>query len=155
MEMLTTGETSQLHLIFLLNDHTYGLPVIAVREIIPMVEITPLPNAPTVITGIINLRGIIVPIIDLRRKLALPERAPDARTCLVVAESLVRPFGFIADRVTDCQDIRVIPQAHSAPPGPESPPAAYDVGHLDGRIVILLDPEKLLSETDLDYLRRM
>ncbi len=138
-----------LYLLFHLDESLYGLPVSGVREILPMVEITPVPNAPPFIRGVVNLRGSIVPIIDLRRQLRLPEREPDARSCLVVGDRPERAYGFIADRVTDCLEIDDISHPEAAvvdlPPERQS---IHGIGQVSGKIVILLDPIALLSPDD-------
>lgn len=144
-----TGARGGLFLVFHLDNRLYGVPVSAVREILPMVEITPLPNAPPFFRGIVNLRGAIVPIIDLRRKLKLPERKPDGRTCLVVCDSPDRPFGFLADRVTDCLEIFEISRPEeSGAVLPAEPRFMDGIGQHDGKIIVLLDLESVISAAD-------
>ncbi len=140
---------SGLFLIFHLNDRLYGMSVNMVREIIPMVEITPVPNAPAAVKGIINLRGVIVPIVDLRRKLKLAERSADEHTCIVVVDAAPRPFGFMADRVTDCLELNDLSPPEEAG-GKASPEQAlvHGVGQHQGRIVILLDLSRMVTVSE-------
>jgi purine-binding chemotaxis protein CheW len=144
---------SNLFLIFHLDDTIYGVPVSGVREIIPMVEITPVPNAPEDLRGVINLRGTIVPIIDLRRKLALAGREPDARTCLVVAECADQPFGFMADRVSDCLEIGDIVHPEAAPSKlPPEQTFVRGIGQHQGNIVVLLELPHFLTAADREII---
>lgn len=139
----------QLHLTFYLDDTLYGVPVSGVREIIPMVEVTPVPDAPATVEGVINLRGHIVPVIQLRRKLKLPEKAPDGRTCIVIAEAGGRPFGFLADRVTDCLEIgEVSPPAEEPAKGAPERRFIAGIGQNEGTIIILLELENLFSSSE-------
>jgi purine-binding chemotaxis protein CheW len=74
------------HLIFKLGDEYYGLPVLQVREIIRLVEITPIPRMPAFIRGVINLRGRIIPVLDLRLRFDLAAAEATQTTCIIVAQ---------------------------------------------------------------------
>lgn len=74
------------YLTFRMGEETYGVEVIKVREIIRMQLITPVPQMPPYIKGVINLRGKIIPILDLRLRFGLPEAAPTEATCIVVVQ---------------------------------------------------------------------
>ncbi len=106
MEKQRTAQPSGVKLlIFSLNGELYGIDILKVREIIAIQEITKIPNAPRYIKGIINLRGQIIPVIDLRLKLGFPEREYDSRTCIVVVEVKIDNeeaiFGLIVDRALE------------------------------------------------------
>lgn len=150
MEMKTGQDcNSSLYLIFHLDEQLYGAPVAGVREIIPMLEITPVPNSPAVIKGVINLRGSIVPIIDMRRKLKLKGRNPDSRSCIVVTDSPDMPFGFIADRVTDCLEISELSSPEEAKTELSTDRKFIQgIGQHDGHIVIILALDTLLSKSE-------
>jgi len=101
--MKTTAQTPASHqtasaaqagkyLTFTLSDESYGIPVLKVREIIRLCPITPVANMPEHIKGVINLRGKVIPLIDLRAKLRLPIAADNDRTCIVVTQ-IVTPAG--------------------------------------------------------------
>jgi purine-binding chemotaxis protein CheW len=141
--------THGLFLVFQLDDRFYGLPVTVIREILPLMEITPVPNAPSFIRGVFNLRGVIVPVVDLRLQLRLPERSADARTCLVVAQGAQRFYGFLADRVSDCLEISDIshPETVATDLALEGK-SIHGIGQHAGQIVILLDPDRMLSPED-------
>ncbi|NCX99090.1 MAG: purine-binding chemotaxis protein CheW [Planctomycetia bacterium] len=80
------------YLTFTLGDESYGIPVLKVREIIRLCPITPVANMPDHIKGVINLRGKVIPLVDLRAKLRLPIAANHDRTCIVVTQ-IVTPAG--------------------------------------------------------------
>ncbi len=98
------------HLTFALGNEGYGIPIHQVKEIIGMMEITSIPKTPPFIKGIINLRGKIVPIIDLRVKFGLPEREYTERTCIIVIEinpaSGKRTIGVVVDTVSEVINIQ-------------------------------------------------
>src|ERR1700753_1163841 len=81
----TRGSAAGKYLTFVLGGNAYGIPILKVREIIRLLEITPIPRMPDYVRGVINLRGKIVPVIDLRMKLGLPNATTTNRTCIIVA----------------------------------------------------------------------
>ncbi|MGD0815349.1 MAG: chemotaxis protein CheW [Verrucomicrobiota bacterium] len=112
--MTTTSETSSSSLLakpgkyltFLLGHESYGLPVLKVREIIRLVEITPVPHMPPYVKGVINLRGKLVPVMDLRIRFDLSAREFTESTCVVVAQVKsdsggIIHMGFIVDGVEE------------------------------------------------------
>jgi purine-binding chemotaxis protein CheW len=74
------------YLSFDLAEEEYGLEILRVREIIGMMDITPVPRTPDFVLGVINLRGKAIPFVDLRLKFSLPYKEPDDRTCVIVVE---------------------------------------------------------------------
>ena len=74
-------------LTFSLDNETYGLEVLKVKEIVGIVDITAVPNAPPYVKGVMNLRGRIIPVVDLRLKFGFPEKEYSGRTCIIVVES--------------------------------------------------------------------
>jgi purine-binding chemotaxis protein CheW len=74
------------YLTFALANEEYGLPVLKVREIIKMMDITEVPQVPAHVKGVVNLRGKVIPVVDLRLTFGLPSREYDERTCIIVAE---------------------------------------------------------------------
>ena len=77
-------ELSNRYLLFRIDEAYYGLSLTSVREIIQVPKITDIPGTPEYVKGIINLRGGVVPVIDVRLKFAMPEREYDSQTCIVV-----------------------------------------------------------------------
>ena len=135
---------------FTLGEEHYGVDILKVQEIRGYDSVTRLPDAPDYIKGVINLRGTIVPVIDLRLKLRLDEARYDAFTVMIVLNVDDRVVGIVVDSVSD-----VIPlNAEQIRPKPEFG-AAVDtrfisgIGTQDERMLILLDIETLLDTTDI------
>lgn len=126
----------------------FAVDILAVHEINRMMELTRVPQAPREIEGVINLRGKIIPVMDLRKRFGLPERERDEQTRIIVVEVDGRVIGFIVDRVR-----QVLPVSRSiVEPAPDMV-ATIDsqfisgVGKLPDRLLILLDLARLLSST--------
>ena len=142
----TTGE----FLTFTLGEEHYGVDILKVQEIRGYDAVTRVPDAPDYIKGVINLRGTIVPVIDLRLKLRLREARYDALTVMIVLNVEDRVVGIVVDGVSD-----VVPlAAEQIRPTPEFG-AAVDtrfisaIGTLDERMLILLDIERLRVSTEM------
>jgi purine-binding chemotaxis protein CheW len=87
--------------IFTLDDQRYALPLQAVQRVVRMVAITPLPNAPDIILGVINFHGQVIPVINARWRFGLPEREIAVTDQLVVAHTARRPVALVVDTVLD------------------------------------------------------
>ena len=142
----TAGE----FLTFTLGQEEYGVDILKVQEIRGYDAVTRLPDAPEYIKGVINLRGTIVPVIDLRLKLRLKDARYDAFTVMIVLNVEDRVVGIVVDSVSD-----VIPLGpEQIRPKPEFG-AAVDtrfisgIGTVDDRMLILLDIETLLDSADI------
>lgn len=138
------------YLSFTLGNEHYGVDILKVQEIRGYDAVTRVPDAPDYIKGVINLRGTIVPVIDLRLKLRLENARYDAFTVMIVLNVEDRVVGIVVDSVSD-----VIPlAAEQIRPTPEFG-AAVDtrfisgIGTQDDRMLILLDIETLLDTADL------
>ncbi|MDP1535164.1 MAG: chemotaxis protein CheW [Rubrivivax sp.] len=92
---------SDFLIIFTLDDQRYALPLPAVDRVVRMVAITPLPNAPDIILGVVNFQGRVIPVINMRRRFCLPEREIALTDQLVVAHTARRPVALAADAVLD------------------------------------------------------
>ena len=88
-----------LLLSFAVEERKYALPLVSVDTIIRSVEITPLPKAPAIVLGIINVHGRVIPVVNLRRRFGLPERDMELSDQLIVAKTATRPVALLADRV--------------------------------------------------------
>ena len=146
----TAASTGGEYLSFTLGNEHYGVDILKVQEIRGYDSVTRVPDAPDYIKGVINLRGTIVPVIDLRLKLRLDEARYDAFTVMIVLNVDDRVVGIVVDSVSD-----VIPlNAEQIRPKPEFG-AAVDtrfisgIGTQDERMLILLDIETLLDTTDI------
>ena len=145
-----TDTTGGEYLSFTLGNEHYGVDILKVQEIRGYDAVTRVPDAPDYIKGVINLRGTIVSVIDLRLKLRLDEARYDAFTVMIVLNVEDRVVGIVVDSVSD-----VIPlNADQIRPTPEFG-AAVDtrfisgIGTQDDRMLILLDIETLLDTADL------
>lgn len=135
--------------IFRLGEEEFGAPIHQVHEILRMVEITRVPRAPKFIEGVINLRGRIIPIIDLRRRFDLPMNTSDSKQRIMEVEVDGQILGMIVDEVSEV--IRIpVDAIESAPPMIADIAGEYLAGiaKLPGRILIMLNFDKILSEQE-------
>lgn len=143
---------SQL-VVFELENEAYGVDIAVVEGIIKMQEITRLPRAPHFMEGITNLRGAVVPVIDLRKRFGLPPQEPTRETRIVIANMNGTQVGLIVDAVS--QVIRVPQDAIEPPPQlTMTVNSAFikSVAKLEKRLVILLDLDKVLSVEEKELL---
>jgi purine-binding chemotaxis protein CheW len=135
---------------FRIGQETFGLPISIVREIVRVPEITSVPNAPDYIEGVINLRGRIVPIVDLRKRFGQKTFEPNKRNRIVVVELERRTIGLI---VNSASEVLRIPPSEIEGPNNLFKEGEVDyitgVGKLNGRLVILLDVNKILQRGEL------
>lgn len=129
---------------------TFGLPISIVREIVRVPEITSVPNAPDYIEGVINLRGRIIPIVDLRKRFGQKTFEPNKKNRIVVVELGARAFGLI---VNSASEVLRIPPSEIEEPNNVFQEGELDyitgVGKLKGRLVILLDVNRILKRGEL------
>jgi purine-binding chemotaxis protein CheW len=148
-------ETSEiLQLVgFKIGQEEFGINILAVQEIIKIIDITTVPNASDYIAGVINLRGRIIPIVHLRKRLHLPVIETDKNTRIIVVEINEKTIGFIVDEVQEV--LRISTDITEKPPelvsGVDSD-YITSVAKLEDRLLILLDLEKTLANDDLDEL---
>jgi purine-binding chemotaxis protein CheW len=132
--------------VFELNGEAYGVEVACVQSIIPMQSISVVPGAPAFIEGVINLRGEVVPIVDLRTRFGLPLPTNGRKSVIVIVELIGLPMGLIVDKVTD---VTKMAEAAIEPPSPllTSVDTAYlrGIGKFKERLVILLDLGRVFS----------
>ncbi len=144
------------YLTFQLGSRTYGVAVRSIREINPMTDITPVPKTAHFVAGVMNLRGKIIPVIDLRAKLSL-ERAEHTRsTCIVVVESEEDSqgnhyMGVIVDAVNSVIELAAA-QIEPPPVLGETAKLKFVVGmgKIESQVVILLDVAATLSSAELE-----
>jgi purine-binding chemotaxis protein CheW len=150
---LPSGFTAGKFLSFQLSKEEYGIAILKVREIIGMVDVTPLPRTPDFVRGVVNLRGRIIPVIDLRRKFGMAPAEFTNETCIVVVDvgrdvdSAFR-VGCIVDTVSEVLTIG----AEHFESTPRCANAAGDyiagLAKLKDRVLILLDIERVIGEID-------
>ena len=138
---------------FSIGSEEFGVDILKVIEIIRTLEITKVPKAPAFVEGVINLRGLVIPIIDLRRRFGLAEKAGDSDTRIIVIEINGMSVGFVVDSVSEVLRIPAN-TVEPAPPVVAGVDSDYisGVGKLEDRLLILLDLDKLLSADDLESL---
>jgi len=144
----TSDELLQL-VSFNIGEEEFGVNILQVQEIIRMLEVTRVPNAPEYIDGVINLRGRVIPIIDLRRRFGMPRKEHDKNTRIVVVELEGQVVGFVVDAVSEV--LRIQRSVTEPPPslvGGVREEYITAVGKLEDRLLILLDLEKVLQENE-------
>ncbi|MHB8338395.1 MAG: chemotaxis protein CheW [Ignavibacteriaceae bacterium] len=133
---------------FKLDVEEFGIDILRVQEIIRIMNITKVPNSPEFVEGVINLRGRVIPVINLRRRLMLPTIEKDNKTRVIVVELSDKTVGFIVDEVNE---VLRIPKSITEPPPEMTAGIDSDyitsVGKLEDRLLILLDIEKLVDKT--------
>jgi purine-binding chemotaxis protein CheW len=141
--MAVEGPSPGQWLVLCLDDREYALAVANVVEVLRMVAVTPLAEAPAWIAGVINLRGKGIVVADLRARLGLPLRAPDLDMHIVVVEAGGEPFGLIAD---DVVEILALPRAALSPADrlPGTPPLFAALAHAGERLIPVFDLERLV-----------
>lgn len=145
----TTAEAEQ-YLTFRLDGLDYGISIHQVQEIRGWTKVTPLPNSPRYIRGVLNLRGTIVPIIDLRLRFNLEEVPYDAITVIVVVNVGSRLAGIVVDSVSDV--ISLDPeQRRSAPEfeGHANRQFVQGLTQVEDKLLVLLDVDKLVNHDTL------
>ncbi|MDI9403417.1 MAG: chemotaxis protein CheW [Limnohabitans sp.] len=145
------GANENKFLTFCLGNEHFGVEILRVREIIGMLAITPLPQTPPYVRGVMNLRGRIIPVIDLRQRFGLVAAEATKETCIVVLEAAnddgsQTVMGAIVDSVREVQDI---PKS-AIEPAPEfgcEIPLRYilGMGKLKDRVVVLLDIAEVIG----------
>ncbi len=171
MGMMETGLTNpatvaaahpQEFLTFRLGSEEYGIDILKVQEIRGYDQVTRIANAPGFIKGVVNLRGVIVPIVDLRIKFNLGEARYDAFTVVIVLNVLGRVVGVVVDSVSDVLELA----SGEIKPAPEFS-SVLDAGYITGlgtiktggdnnesRMLILVDIEKLMGGADMALVDR-
>ena len=143
-------------LTLLLGEEIYGIPILKVKEIIGLMTITHVPKMPDYVKGVINLRGKIIPVIDLRLKFGMKDRGYDDRTCIVVTEHQgeggPKLSGLVVDTVSEVLDV---------PASSIEPPLVYNqaeqefltgLGKVKEKVVLLIDTDRILTEKEKESL---
>lgn len=150
-ETKKTGEELLQLVTFRLGDEEFGVNILNVEEINRMVEITRVPNAPSFVEGVINLRGRVIPIINLRKRFGLDNKEMDRDTRIMVMDINGSTVGMVVDAVSE---VLRIPSdtVVAAPAITNGINSRYikGIGKLDDRLIILLDLEKLFKDSEID-----
>jgi len=146
-------EATREVLVFVLGKEEYGVDILKVQEIRGYEKVTPIPAAPAYLKGVVNLRGIIVPVIDLRIKFGMADPKYDSFTVVIILRLATRVIGMVVDGVSDV----VALGASEVKPAPQLG-SLVDSSFLAGlatqgdRMVLLLDIERFLSSAELNLL---
>lgn len=153
-DALGTRAREGKYLTFSLDGEEYGIGILKVREIIGMMPITPVPLSPDFVKGVINLRGKVIPIVDLRRKFGMAEADYTERTCIIVVEirgaSSRVPMGIVVDSVSEVINIKGS-DIEETPSFGGNLKTEYilGIGKMDGGIKILLDIDRVLTAEEI------
>jgi purine-binding chemotaxis protein CheW len=138
-------------LTFRLHGQDYGITILKIQEIKGWDKVTPIPNSPVYVKGVLNLRGVIVPVIDLRLRFGLPEAERDVFTVIIVANVNGRLAGIVVDAVSDVINVG---DAHlcAAPEyeGQENREFIRGLAQVDGKLLVLLDVDRLVNPDSLE-----
>ncbi len=152
----TTLKTGK-YLTFTLADEEYGIGILKVKEIIGMMPITSVPRTPDFVKGVINLRGKVIPVIDLRLKFGMPSIDYTDRTCIIVVEidsdDMTIQIGIVVDAVSEVLNIKE-EEIENAPSFGTSLNTDYILGmaKIDKGVKILLDIDRVLSAKEIQLL---
>jgi len=145
------------YLTFKLSEELYGLEILKVQEIIGLMSVTHVPRTPTYVRGVINLRGKVIPVIDLRLKFELASIPDTERTCIIVLQVARQggtvTMGTIVDEVSEVLEVRG-EQIEPAPSFGASVNTDFllGVGKVDQKVVMLLDVDEVLAGGELGAL---
>jgi purine-binding chemotaxis protein CheW len=150
------GDDFEQLVVFQLSNEFYGVDIGDVNTIIRMQEVTQVPQTPSFVEGVINLRGSIIPVIDLRKRFALEVGAITKSSRIVVVEATGQMIGMIVDAVAETLRI------HTDSIEPPSPVIAgidveylRGIGKIDDRLLILLNLDKVLTGQETDVIKKM
>jgi purine-binding chemotaxis protein CheW len=141
---------------FNIGNEEFGIDILKVEEIIRIISITKIPNAPEFIEGVVNLRGRVIPVVNLRTRLGFEKKEFDNQTRVIVVEVNGITLGFIVDSV---REVLRIPKSITEPPPAITTGVNSEyitaVGKLENRLLILLDLEKVLSLQQKEEIKEM
>ena len=151
--MQTDSASAAQHLTFTLAGHVFAMPLLRVREIVEYADPTPVPQVPPFIRGMMNLRGRVVPVIDLALKLDLPKSAVTRRTCVVIVETASPELGVLGIVADSVSQVIELDKGDVLPPPDFGMPVRLDylrgLGNHAGHFVLMLDVDRVLSFAEL------
>lgn len=147
-------DQEQKFLMFLLNQEYYGIPILKVNEIIGLMNITPIPHTPDYMKGIINLRGKIIPVMDLRVKFSMSEHKYDEQTCIIIVEIPIQGqnnfIGIIVDKVAEVVSINSLNIELPPQYGQENENNFLTgVGKVKDKVIMLLEIEAIINSQEM------
>jgi len=143
-------------LTFVLGEEIYGIEILKAREIIGLMDITTVPQTPDYMKGVINLRGKVIPVIDLRKKFSMQEGVHTQETCVIVVEVNGSSIGLIVDSVSEVSDITG-EEIENAPSFGQGIDTSFimGLGKVKDKIIILLDIDTVLSTEELEMVEEL
>ena len=140
-------------LTFFLDEEEYGLVILTVQEIMGLMPITRVPRTPVYVMGVVNLRGKVIPVVDLRLKFGMEAIEATDLTCIIVVQSEGRQFGLVVDRVSEVVDL-LDADIEEPPTFGEGVNSDYimGMGKSQDRVTILLDIDRVLASDELEQL---
>lgn len=137
-------------LTFYLADEEYGIEILKVQEIIGMMAITPVPRTPRFILGVINLRGKVITVVDLRRKFDMESKVHTEETCIIVVQTTGIQIGCVVDKVSEVLDIKA-EEIEDTPSFGADVNTEYilGIGKSQGKVKLLLNIDKVLSRPEM------
>ncbi len=137
------------YLTFTLSELSYALPIGAVREINRVGGITPIPETPAYIAGVMNLRGKVIPVIDLRKRFGMNGTANTRQTCIIIVESDRGPAGLLVDSIQGVANLTAEQiQPRPALGGDANLTFVTGMGKAEKSVLILVDVERILAQPD-------
>ncbi|MCE5241811.1 MAG: chemotaxis protein CheW [Syntrophobacteraceae bacterium] len=148
------------YLTFSLGGEEYGIGILKIKEIIGMIRITPMPQTPEYVKGVVNLRGKVIPVIDLRLRFSMPPMEYAERTCIIVVEIQAQGkmviLGIVVDSVSEVLSIRAEDIADTPTFGTGlKTDFILGMAKMGGGVKILLDIDKVLSSDEVISLDRV
>ena len=142
------------YLTFILEDEKYGVEILSVKEIIALQKVIPIPKTPIHVKGVMNLRGIIIPIIDLRLKLEMQEREAQMHTAIIILKIHDIEIGFIVDEVHEVLGISQNELSEAPALGANvNTDLIKHMAQVKKDVIIILDMEKVLDSDEINSMK--
>ena len=156
VEKKETSDIEGKFLTFVLGEEIYGIEILKASEIIGLMDITTVPQTPDYMKGVINLRGKVIPVIDLRKKFSMQEGVHTQETCVIVVEVNGSSIGLIVDSVSEVSDITG-EEIENAPSFGQGIDTSFimGLGKVKDKIIILLDIDTVLSTEELEMVEEL
>lgn len=151
-----TGHSTNRFLTFYLEDEIYGVNIFNVKEIIAMMKTTPVPKTPPFIKGVMNLRGNIIPVVDMRIKFDMPEVEAQMYTAIIIITIEGKNIGFIVDKVEEVVNV----EDENISPPPEfgsnvDTKFIQSMAKQKNKVVMILDLVALFGEEELSFVQNL
>ena len=144
-----------MYLTFLLDNRVFAFHIKDVDEIVEVMEATPVPEYPSYVKGIVNIKGKVTPVIDLRLRFKIAEKEYDERTCIIVLTIGDKHIGFIVDTVLSVMEISQ--ETIDPPPSLTTDDVSKyikGVAKIEDKLYMLLDSSKIIKQNDLDQITK-